>query len=164
VIEVEISNEYSQRPLDERRAEDAVRSALEESPSAVTGGRISLAVVDDATIARLHEEYLHQSDPTDVLSFVLERGEGCLEGEVIVSAETAARRAPEFGFEADDELLLYVVHGCLHLAGYDDGTPEQRAEMRRREQSALKRLGIESRREESGVVSENIASGGNQHS
>jgi len=164
VIAVEISNEYSQRPLDERRAEAAVRSALEEARSAVTDGRISLAVVDDATIARLHEEYLQQSDPTDVLSFALEQGEGCLEGEVVVSAETAARRAPEFGFEAEDELLLYVVHGCLHLVGYDDASPEQRAEMRRREQSALKRLGIESRREESGVVSEDIVSGGNHFS
>ena len=72
-----------------------------------------------------------------MLSFVLERGEGFLDGEVVVSAETALRTAPRFGWSAAEELLLYVIHGTLHLAGYDDATPEQQAAMRGRETEYL---------------------------
>ncbi len=77
-----------------------------------------------------------------MLSFVLEQGEGFLDGEVVVSAETAQRAAPRFGWSAAEELLLYVIHGTLHLAGYDDATPGAAgddAHARRRSTSA--RLG-----------------------
>ena len=57
-----------------------------------------------------------------MLSFVLEQGDG-LEGEVVVGAETALRAAPQFGWSPHDELLLYVIHGTLHLVGHDDATP-----------------------------------------
>ena len=64
-----------------------------------------------------------------MLSFVLESSNGCLEGEVIVSADRAAAVAPKYGWSAADELLLYVIHGTLHLVGYDDVTPAKRAAM-----------------------------------
>ena len=94
---------------------------------------ISVAVVDDAAISKLNEEFLRPPGPTDVLSFLLERGDEFLDGEVVVSAETALRMAPRYGWSAGEELLLYVIHGTLHLAGYDDATPQQRAMMRSRE-------------------------------
>lgn len=115
---------------------------------AVERAEISLAVVDDATIRRLNGEYLGRDETTDVLSFLLERDEGSLEGEVIVSAETARSTAPRFGWTADDELLLYVIHGILHLVGYDDATAGQRARMRRREAAYLARFGLRGRWEE----------------
>ena len=91
--------------------------------------RISVAVVDDATIAVLNRQFLRHEGPTDVLSFLLEQDEDGLEGEVVVSAETARRTAPRFGWSEGEELLLYVIHGTLHLAGYDDAKPrEQRAD------------------------------------
>ena len=86
-----------------------------------------MAVVDDPTIRRLHREYLGEDSPTDVMSFVLERADDYLEGEVVVSAETACAAAPEYGWPAADELLLYVIHGTLHLVGYDDTTPRMRS-------------------------------------
>ena len=86
---------------------------------------ISVAVVDDDAISELNGEFLGHQGPTDVLSFVLEQGEDFLDGEVVVSAETAQRAAAEFGWSAAEELLLYVIHGALHLAGYDDATPRR---------------------------------------
>lgn len=69
-------------------------------------------------------------------------GSDRLEGDVIASAETAIRLAARYDWPADDELLLYVVHGMLHLVGYDDRDPASRAEMRGREQHYLAELGL----------------------
>ena len=85
---------------------------------------------------------------TDVLSFLLDQGDG-LEGEVVVAAQTALRTAPHYGWPPHDELLLYVVHGTLHLVGRDDASPAQRAEMRKRETAILEGLGITRKRMDS---------------
>jgi probable rRNA maturation factor len=107
--------------------------------------QLSIAIVDDATIHELNRRYLEHDYPTDVLSFTLERDNEHLEGEVIASAETAARSAADYGWSADDELLLYVVHGTLHLVGHDDGTPDERAVMRRLERRYLASFGLQCR-------------------
>ena len=73
-----------------------------------------------------------------MLSFVLERSEQSLEGEVVVSAETALACAARYKSTPEDELLRYVIHGTLHLVGYDDATPRQRAAMRRKERKYLR--------------------------
>ena len=137
---IAIANRQTLLPIDEGAIRRAVRAVLAGPATAKT--TVSVAVVDDETISRLHQQFLGQAGPTDVLSFVLEQGEGFLDGEVVVSAETACRAAPEFGWSAAEELLLYVIHGTLHLAGYDDATPAQRATMRRQETKHLARLGI----------------------
>ena len=72
----------------------------------IEDAQISVAVVDDATIARLHEEFLNDPEPTDVLSFVLERSAGRLEGEIVVSAETAQAAAPQFATTAQRRVAL----------------------------------------------------------
>ena len=142
MITVEIANEQSLVPLDEQRIRDTVHMILEDA--SVAEAQISLAVVDDLTIRKLHRKYLDVDEPTDVLSFVLDRSECSLEGEVIVSAQTARAAAPQFGWPAEVELLLYVIHGVLHLLGYDDTTAEQRSEMRRQERALLARVGEKS--------------------
>ena len=80
----------------------------------------------------------------DVISFVFEVDEeaGRVEGEIIASADTAARLAPDAQWRTEDELLLYVVHGLLHLAGLDDIEPEDQAEMRAAERDCLLALGV----------------------
>ena len=143
VITIEIANEQSHVPLEDGRLRDAVRIVLERE--SVARARISLAVVDDPTIRRVHREYLEEDEPTDVLSFLLDRSEDGREGEVIVSGQTAASAAPAYGWTPEDELLLYVIHGALHLTGGDDSTPEAREAMRRREQAHLARFGVTGR-------------------
>ena len=147
MINIEINNDQSHVPVDEPRLCDAVRMVLDDA--GVSRGEISVAVVDDPAICRLHKKYLDQDEPTDVLSFVYERGEDSLEGEVIVSAETAQMTAGWYGWTAADELLLYVIHGALHLVGYDDVAPEDRARMRDGEALYLGRFGLELHAEES---------------
>jgi probable rRNA maturation factor len=106
---------------------------------------ISVAIIDDEAISKLNWEYLRHRGPADVLSFPLDDSRdkgGRLEGEVIASAETATRCAPKYGWTPHDELLLYVVHGTLHLVGNDDRTERQRAEMHLLEREVLQSLGI----------------------
>ena len=138
-ITIEIANLQCHLPLDRRLVRKAVRRVLRAA--GVRKGRISVAVVDDGQIARLNWQYLHHRGPADVLSFVLDRSDG-LEGEVVVGAQTARRSAPRFGWSAHDELLLYVIHGTLHLVGYDDTSPTLRAKMQEQEALVLRQLGI----------------------
>lgn len=144
-IEVEIANEQVRLPVDEARMAAAARNVL--SGEGISSGTISLAVVDDPRIHELNRSYLNHDCPTDVLSFVLEQTPDHLDGEVIVSADTALASAARFGWPAADELLLYVVHGCLHLAGHDDQTDAARAKMREREAHYLAAFGLAPRYE-----------------
>ena len=68
-----------------------------------------------------------------MLSFILEQQPGYVDGELIVSADTAVTESARYGWLPADELLLYVIHGTLHLAGYLDGTAGEREKMRGRE-------------------------------
>lgn len=135
MIHIAIANRQQALPVDRRRLRRALRTILKEE--GIAEAEISLAVVDDRTIGELHRQYLGQDEPTDVLSFVLERSEGRLEGEVIVSADTARTAAARYGNSPADELLLYVIHGTLHLAGYRDDTRRARAAMRAKERLYL---------------------------
>ena len=143
VIVIEIANHQNTLPVKKALLERAIRSLLEEA--LIERAEVSVAVVDDPTIHQLNRQYLGHDDATDVLSFTLERDDDHLEGEVIVSADTACRQARRYGWPAEDELLLYVVHGTLHLVGHDDATAVEREEMRRRERACLARFGREPR-------------------
>lgn len=121
--------------------EKSVRAIMEDH--GFTDGEVSLAVVDDPTIHTLNREHLQHDYATDVLSFVLDRSESAIDGEVIVSCDTATENAAEYGWGAQDELLLYFIHGCLHLVGYDDHNDEDRAAMRAGEAKYLALVGIE---------------------
>ena len=143
MIEIEIVSETFPDASGDARLEQAAAAIFSEA--LVERGTLSIAIVDDPTIHGLNRQYLNHDYPTDVLSFLLERDEGSLEGEVIVSSDTAARRAAEFGWSAADELLLYVIHGTLHLVGYDDQTETARGEMRAAERRILAIFGIEPR-------------------
>ncbi len=139
---VAINNAQERWPVDQRRIREAVRAIL--AGEGYSAGQVSVAVVDDPTIHRLNRQFLEHDYPTDVLSFLLEENDQRtrLEGEVIVSADTAAQTAERYGWRAEDELLLYVIHGTLHLTGYDDLEPELQVEMRERERHYLSLFGL----------------------
>ena len=105
-------------------------------------GAISLAIVDDPTIHKLNRRHLRHDYPTDVLSFVYQRTVDHLDGEVITSADTATREASQCGWSTSDELLLYFIHGTLHLVGLDDRTDTDRIEIRRWEDKYLRCYGL----------------------
>jgi probable rRNA maturation factor len=103
---------------------------------------ISIAVVDDATIHLLNRQHLGHDYPTDVLSFPLEDSPDRLQGEIVVSADTAQQNAPDFGWSFTEELCLYVVHGALHLVGFRDKTTTEADLMRQAEREMLAQLGV----------------------
>jgi probable rRNA maturation factor len=135
-----IADQQSTLVIDQPRLVAAVRSVLAES--SFRSATVSVAVVDDPTIHALNRQFLQHDYPTDVLSFVLEDDGRQLQGELIVSADTAARNAVDYGWSTADELLLYLVHGSLHLVGHRDQEPAEIAAMRQAEAAHLKQLGI----------------------
>jgi probable rRNA maturation factor len=143
MLSIELSNEQETLHFDESRIKRAAEDILREA--GFTAGSLSIAVVDDPTIHELNRQYLAHDYPTDVLSFLLEQEGQRIEGEVIASADTACRTAEQLGWPPEDELLLYVVHGTLHIIGHDDANDAQRAEMRAAERNCLAKLGVELR-------------------
>jgi len=137
---VEVSDTQDHLRIDR----DALRRLVEGVLRAegVEEATISLAVVDDASIHRVNRDFLAHDVPTDVVSFVLSDEDEPIAGELVVSAETAARVASEIGADPWNELALYVVHGLLHLCGYDDLDAESAAAMRVGEDAALSREGL----------------------
>jgi probable rRNA maturation factor len=121
--------------VDRQRAVKGAVAPCRRAAELVLGRRdVVVALVDDKAIARLHGRYLGDWAPTDVLSFP--------HGEIVVSGETARREARARGIEPLHELLLYVVHGALHLAGHRDKKARDRARMRREERRVLAALGV----------------------
>ena len=107
--------------------------------------RLSLVLVDDSQIRRYHRRFRGHDWPTDVLAFEPRRGKYLPEtdtpffGDVIVSVQTAKRVAPRFGNRWDEELLLYLCHGILHLRGYRDSTPRQKVRMEKKQETILRK-------------------------
>lgn len=141
-MDICLTNQQDVLSIDASRLVEAARQVCVEV--GIVNGSLSIAVVDDATIHELNQAHLAHDYPTDVLSFLLEQGEDSLDGEVIVSAEMAARRCEEFGQSPLDELLLYVVHGTLHLVGYNDKSLSEASEMRAAEAKYLEQFGTSS--------------------
>jgi len=102
----------------------------------------SISIVDDSAIHRLNREHLDHDWPTDVISFVFDSEGGRIDGEIIASIDTAARLSQQAAWPTDDELLLYIIHGLLHLAGLDDVDPEDRSKMRLAERDCLLALEV----------------------
>lgn len=142
-IQVAIANRQRRMPIDRRSIVRAVRRVIDGER--IETATISVAIVDDAEISELHGRYLGDPSPTDVLSFPLHAPGEPLDGEIVVSAETAASAARRLGVDREGELLRYVVHGMLHLAGHDDATAQGRARMRRLERQYLARIGASQR-------------------
>lgn len=109
-------------------------------------GRLSIAVVGDRAMSRLHERHLAIPGPTDVLTFDFGSAPPTIEAEIVVCGHVALRAARGSRSEAIRELALYVTHGVLHVAGYDDHTPEGFTRMHAREFALLKRQKLTPRR------------------
>jgi len=117
------------------------RAALDVLSEAREPVNVNIAVVDDGQIRRLNAKFSGVDSATDVLAFPMGESlpdeEGTFLGDVVVSAERAAAVAEKYGHTPEEELVLYVVHGLLHLLGYDDATGADARCMRARERHYL---------------------------
>ncbi len=123
--------------LDRSQLQAAARRALESEGSEK---EVSLVYVDNEKIRELNRDYLGHDWETDVIAFPLEDDADALLGEVIVSTDVAIAEAAKRKRKPMDEVLLYTVHGVLHLLGYDDHTPEDTKRMRRKETAIIEQL------------------------
>jgi probable rRNA maturation factor len=93
---------------------------------------IVAVLVSDRRISAIHRQFMQIAGPTDVITFQ--------HGEIIISVETAHRQATQFGIEPSQELCLYLLHGLLHLAGYDDATDSGSREMDRLQRKLMREI------------------------
>jgi probable rRNA maturation factor len=127
--------------VDRARMREVARAVL--AGENVADYEISLAFVDNPTIHRLNKQFLDHDEPTDVLSFPLsDPAAKKLTGELVLGVEVARDQAAERGHDVQCELALYVIHGLLHLCGYDDKAPAHEKEMRHRERHYLATLNL----------------------
>jgi len=139
----------------ERLRESVVQTLQVES---VAEAVLSITLVDNAAIHEINREHLQHDFATDVISFQLDwthpkqnvpgiashdRSAGAhIEGEIIASVEYAVGEADRLGWELQSELTLYVIHGMLHICGYDDLDPTEKQMMQARESAVLNQLGL----------------------
>lgn len=98
---------------------------------------VTVCFVDDRTIRKYNKKFLHKDKATDVISFYYEN-DPCYLGDVMVSVDAARRNSKIFGTGYHREIVLYVLHGILHLLGFDDRTAEGREKMERAQNNMLK--------------------------
>ena len=125
--------------LDRPRLREIVRQVMAEED--LKDYEISLAFVDNPTIHGINKRFLEHDEPTDVITFPYSSGK-VLVGELVIGVEVALEQARVGGHEVDAELALYVIHGLLHLVGYDDKDAHDRKQMRVRERYHLNGLGL----------------------
>ena len=111
------------------------------------GREVSICLVSDAEMARLNKKYRKKSKPTDVLSFpsndaaAFRRASAKSLGDLAIAPMVARRNAKRFGRTLPDELRILILHGVLHLMGYDHESDS--GQMERRERFLRRRLGLE---------------------
>ena len=147
MIVLDAADQTGRCPVDRDDLTAAVQAGLAFAD--VTAASVTVIVLDDDALHAINRDHLGHDWPTDVVTFAFTdaglgggNGSGAIEGEIYVSLDTAAREAAERGRRVEDELTLYVVHGTLHLCGYDDHDDADRAAMRQAEREVLTQLGI----------------------
>ncbi len=116
-------------------------------------GDVTIVITNDETVAELNQQFLGKEGPTDVLSFPAvddstdfalppEESTSLYLGDIIIALPFTQRQAQQLGRPLKEELALLVVHGALHLLGYDHATPEEKDEMWKKQNAILSGLGI----------------------
>ncbi|MDR0705041.1 MAG: rRNA maturation RNase YbeY [Planctomycetaceae bacterium] len=142
LVLIEVLDEQEYLIVNTEQIKSICEKILDDSK--IQSGKLGVILVDNDTIQQYNRDFLQHDYPTDVISFPIvdRRYEGHLEAEILVCTQIALDRAGEFGWKPEEELLLYVVHGMLHLVGFDDTTPEIQIVMQQKEREYLAQLGI----------------------
>jgi len=147
---VSVINRQDRVAVDRRKIGAAARRILDRL--GYKGYELTVVLVDDREITRLNRQYFRRDRPTNVISFPMMDGtpvsvRARMLGDVVISAETAKRDAEEVGKKGEDEILFLLIHGILHLTGYDhEGTKKERMEMEAKEKDLFARLANPPRR------------------
>ncbi len=118
-----VSHQAAQLALDHAACEDSPLCHL---------ATLEVALVDDVTSGRVHQDFMNIEGPTDVITFH--------HGEIVIGAEVAQRQAAEYDEPLAREILRYFIHGLLHLAGHEDSNPAERATMEAAQETIVAHL------------------------
>jgi len=141
MIRISIANPQETVAIDRAGMRRTAIAVLEGED--IHDAEVILAFVDNSTMQQLNKRYLQHDEPTDALSFPLsEPNARRLAGELVIGAEVAKAQAESRGHTVEAELALYVIHGLLHLCGYDDTAAVDAAVIHQRERLHLQQLGL----------------------
>lgn len=127
-------------PVDTRRLRQFTRVLLDDL-LALEDFELGIHLVLAPEMARINETFLHHAGPTDVITFNHAEHAAQLHGELFICHDVAVTQAREFRTTWPSELVRYVVHGVLHLRGFDDHRAADRRKMKREENRLLRELG-----------------------
>lgn len=100
---------------------------------------LTISLIDDKSIHEINREYLKHDYPTDIITFdYADKDKIYIDGELLISFETAAANAKKFEVSEENEITRLVIHGVLHLLGFDDTTPAKKRIMKNKENTILK--------------------------
>jgi len=143
-MKIQIDNQHKRIKIDKRNIRDAMRRLLKMLDC--ENKEISVTFVDDAAIRLINKQYLSKDKPTNVISFSLREGEfgnvnPDMLGDIIISADTAAADADKGQLSFDEEIFFLMIHGLLHLMGYNhENTSKSNALIMRKKEKELFRL------------------------
>jgi probable rRNA maturation factor len=126
------------KKIDVRLLEKIAAATLEELE--MEAAELSIVLVSAKEMAALNEKFLQHEGPTDVITFDYAEGTNGLSGEIFICAEVAEKQAKEFKTSWQSEVVRYVAHGILHLAGHDDLSPVARKKMKKEEGRLVREL------------------------
>lgn len=134
---VQVINHHPRLRFSRSETQRVVRSVLRRESKHLSS--VSVVFVGSRFIRRINRDFLGHDDITDVISFPLQDGLG-VDAELYINLERAKSQAREYNVKFKDEVLRLVIHGTLHVLGYDDTTKKAKQRMRRREDFYLTRL------------------------
>ncbi len=138
MLSVSVANQQEALELDFARIKTVARGVLQGE--GLADAKLTIAFMTDPAIHALNKRFLEHDEPTDVITFPYTKKP--LHGDLAISTDTAITAAAERGHEAAEELLLYVIHGILHLCGYDDMSEKKQKVMKQKEAEYLSKLGV----------------------
>lgn len=143
-MKIQIENQQKQIPINKRKIRAEVTKLLKLLDCA--GMEISITFVDDKAMQHLNKQYLSKDRPTNVMSFPLQEGEFSginpnMLGDVVISVDTARRDADSGNLSFDEEIIFLIIHGMLHLRGYNhENTSKTNALRMKKKEKELFRL------------------------
>lgn len=135
-LRLEISNQHDQLACPIQATRELFRSLENSGAFPIESGELSIVFVTDNTIAKVHETFMDDPSATDVITFPADSTMN-FAGEIIISVDHALKEAKALSEPFSRELSLYLIHGWLHLAGYDDQSEEDRIAMRAAEKKVF---------------------------
>lgn len=142
-MKLDVINLQKRYPIEKNKIKKLVRDVLKVEKKDKDDVELTIVFIDNKGIKEMNRNFLGHNYATDVLSFAYHEpsDENTITGEIIVSIEMAAQRSQKLGYSIEGEIALYMIHGLLHLFGYDDKQKRDAKKMHQREGELLLDLG-----------------------